>query len=69
VQQVGGSLAAPGWGDIADWLAEVRRRAADGSRAAAVLGHSYQFLAEVLPAVPAPAVRRARATIARASDA
>jgi bifunctional ADP-heptose synthase (sugar kinase/adenylyltransferase) len=69
VQQVGGSLAAPGWGDIADWLIEVRRRAADGSRAAAVLGHSYQFLNEVLPAVPAPSVRRARATIARASDA
>jgi sugar/nucleoside kinase (ribokinase family) len=69
VQQVGGSLAAPGWGDIADWLTEVRQRAADGSRAAAVLGHSYEFLAEVLPAVPARSVRRARATIARSSDA
>lgn len=69
VQQVGGSLAAPGWGDIADWLADVRRRSATGSRAAAVLAHGYDFLAEVLPAAPAPAVRRARATIARASDA
>jgi sugar/nucleoside kinase (ribokinase family) len=69
VQQVGGSLAAPGWGDIADWLGEVRSRAAAGSRAAAVLGHSFEFLAEALPEVPAPSVRRARATIARASDA
>lgn len=69
VQQVGGSLAAPGWGDIADWLGDVRRRAAEGSRAAAVLKHSYEFLAEALPAVPAPSVRRARATIARFSDA
>ena len=69
VQQVGGSLAAPGWGDIADWLTDVRRRSATGSRAAAVLAHGYEFLAEVLPTAPAPAVRRARATIARASDA
>ncbi|HTZ42358.1 MAG TPA: PfkB family carbohydrate kinase [Jatrophihabitans sp.] len=69
VQQVGGSLAAPGWGDLADWLAETSRRAEAGSRAAAVLRHSYEFLAEVLPAVPAPSVRRARATIARFSDA
>lgn len=69
VQQVGGSLAAPGWGDISDWLAEIRARASAGSRAAAVLAHSYEFLAEVLPAAPAPAVRRASATIARSSDA
>lgn len=69
VQQVGGSLAAPGWGDIADWLNEIRQRAAAGSRAATVLAHSYEFLADVVPAVPTPAVRRARATIARSSDA
>ncbi|MEO9238989.1 MAG: PfkB family carbohydrate kinase, partial [Jatrophihabitantaceae bacterium] len=69
VQQVGGSLAAPGWGDIADWIHEVRRRAAAGSRAASVLAHGYEFLTEVLPAAPAPAVRRASATIARLSDA
>ncbi|MGI8665069.1 MAG: PfkB family carbohydrate kinase [Jatrophihabitans sp.] len=69
VQQVGGSLAAPGWGDIADWLAEVRQRASLGSRAAVVLSHSYEFLSDVLPAVPGPAVRRASATIARSSDA
>lgn len=69
VQQVGGSLAAPGWGDIADWLHEIRERAAEGSRAAAVLAHSYEFLVDVIPAVKAPSVRRASATIARASDA
>jgi len=69
VTQVGGSLAAPGWGDIADWLVEVRRRAGEGSRAAMVLAHSYEFLTDVLPVVPAPAVRRASATIARGSDA
>jgi sugar/nucleoside kinase (ribokinase family) len=69
VQQVGGSLAAPGWGDIADWLQAVRDQAAAGSRAAGVLLHSYQFLAGCIPAGRAPTVRRASATIARTSDA
>ena len=69
VQQVGGSLAAPGWGDIADWLAGVRGQAAAGSRSAGVLLHSYEFLAGCMPAGRAPAVRRASATIARTSDA
>jgi sugar/nucleoside kinase (ribokinase family) len=68
VQQVGGSLAAPGWGDLADWLAETQQRART-SRAAAVLAHSYEFLADVLPEGPVRAVRRASATIARTSDA
>jgi sugar/nucleoside kinase (ribokinase family) len=68
VQQVGGSLAAPGWGDLADWLAETQLRART-SRAAAVLAHSYEFLADVLPEGPVRAVRRASATIARTSDA
>ncbi|HEV2887262.1 MAG TPA: PfkB family carbohydrate kinase [Jatrophihabitans sp.] len=69
VQQVGGSLAAPGWGDIADWLHAVRSQSAAGSRAAGVLLHSYEFLAGCIPAGRAPTVRRASATIARASDA
>jgi sugar/nucleoside kinase (ribokinase family) len=69
VQQVGGSLAAPGWGDIADWLTDVRGQAAAGSRSAGVLAHSYEFLAGCIPAGRAPAVRRASATIARTSDA
>lgn len=69
VQQVGGSLAAPGWGDLADWLTTIQSRARGGSRQAAVLEHSYAFLADVLPHGPTREVRRAVATIARASDA
>ncbi|MET3806351.1 sugar/nucleoside kinase (ribokinase family) [Nakamurella sp. UYEF19] len=69
VQQVGGSLAAPGWGDLADWLAGVRHAAAAGSRSAAVLANSYGFVADELPSHPAVSLRRAVATIARMSDA
>lgn len=69
VQQVGGSLAAPGWGDLADWLATTQERARSGSRAAAVFAHGYTFLVDVLPEGPVRAVRRASATIARTSDA
>jgi sugar/nucleoside kinase (ribokinase family) len=69
VQQVGGSLAAPGWGDVSDWLAKVRRQAAEGSRSASVLVHSYDFLSDAIPRGPSRAVRRATATIARFSDA
>lgn len=74
VQQVGGSLAAPGWGDISDWYDAVNERAAAGSRAAVVLRHSYEFLGEVLAQQQrsgrSPATsRRATATIARQSDA
>ena len=70
VQQVGGSLAAPGWGDLADWLAGVRTAEAGGSRAAGVLAHSYAFLTPELSRHPThTAVRRAVATIARFSDA
>ena len=68
VQQVGGSLAAPGWGDLADWLTSTQDRA-QTSRAAGVFAHSYEFLADVLPDGPVRAVRRASATIARTSDA
>lgn len=69
VQQVGGSLAAPGWGDLSDWLNKVNAQASGGSRAASVLLHSYHFLQDALPKGPSLAVRRATATIARASDA
>ena len=69
VQQVGGSLAAPGWGDVSDWIAGVRQQAAAGSRSAAVLAHGYEFLDEAIPEGPRNAVRRAGATIARFSDA
>jgi sugar/nucleoside kinase (ribokinase family) len=69
VQYVGGSLAAPGWGDIIDWLARTRAKAAAGSSHAAELAKAYGFITEVLPESGRIAVRRARATIARTSDA
>jgi hypothetical protein len=62
-------LAAPGWGDIIDWLAGMRARAADGSSTAAEYVASYAFVEEVLPSSGRISVRRASATIARASDA
>jgi bifunctional ADP-heptose synthase (sugar kinase/adenylyltransferase) len=69
VQYVGGSLAAPGWGDIVDWLARTQAKAAAGSSHAAELAASYGFIAGVLPETGRISVRRARATIARGSDA
>jgi len=63
VQHFGGSLAAPGWGDVADWWAATVRA---GDRE---LIDRYAFLPEVLPEGPVSAVRRAAATIARHSDA
>ena len=69
VQYVGGSLAAPGWGDIIDWLARIRAKAAGGSSHAAELAKSYGFITDVLPESGRISVRRARATIARTSDA
>ena len=69
VQYVGGSLAAPGWGDIIDWFARTQAKAADGSAHAADLAAAYGFITDVLPASGRISVRRARATIARTSDA
>lgn len=75
VQQVGGSLAAPGWGDIADWFETLTQRSGTGSRPAVALRHSYEFLEDVIPyreleeSQDRRTVRRAGATIARFSDA
>jgi sugar/nucleoside kinase (ribokinase family) len=60
VQHFGGSLSAPGWGDIADWW----RGARDTEPAA-----RYAFLDEVIPHGRQRTVRRAGATVARLSDA
>jgi sugar/nucleoside kinase (ribokinase family) len=68
-QYVGGSLAAPGWGDIIDWLARARGKAAAGSATAAAQAEAYAFIDDVLPSSGRLSVRRARATIARTSDA
>jgi sugar/nucleoside kinase (ribokinase family) len=65
VQQVGGSLAAPGWGDVADWWHATRERSSGG---AAHWARRYGFLGDLVADVPPQAVRRATATIARQSD-
>ncbi len=56
VQQFGGSLAAPGWGDIADWW-DVARVGGDSD-----LVRRFGFLSDLLPSERAGAVRRAEAT-------
>ncbi|MFJ6279844.1 PfkB family carbohydrate kinase [Arthrobacter subterraneus] len=66
VQEVGGSLAAPGWGDIADWWRRVSAER-DGVRKQWL--RRYAFLEDIVSHVPAEAVRRASATIATQSDA
>lgn len=63
VQQFGGSLAAPGWGDLVDWNA-CRERGQFGAEVA----ERYAFLPELLPKTQCAQVRRADATIARLSD-
>ncbi|HET7474904.1 MAG TPA: PfkB family carbohydrate kinase [Dermatophilaceae bacterium] len=67
VQQFGGSLAAPGWGDIADWWHQ-QQAAADGSSYHRSLLRRYAFLEHLIPTVPVGACRRATATIARRAD-
>ncbi|MEO3806257.1 PfkB family carbohydrate kinase [Nonomuraea sp. B1E8] len=68
VQQFGGSLAAPGWGDIADWWHEVRAAADHSGAYGSSLARRYAFLDRLVPTVPVGAVRRAAATIARYAD-
>ncbi|MDX2971909.1 carbohydrate kinase family protein [Kribbella solani] len=67
VQHFGGSLAAPGWGDIADWWQDLRT-SGDQSSYTRSLRRRYEFLDEIVPSVPVGAVRRAVATIARNAD-
>lgn len=67
VQQFGGSLAAPGWGDIADWWHRVRSATTVGAQAASIR-RRFGFLDEIVPEVPIGATRRATATIGRRSD-
>lgn len=67
VQQFGGSLAAPGWGDIAHWWQHTRDGAGSSSYERAVR-RRYGFLEGIVPTVPVGAVHRAQATIARRAD-
>lgn len=68
VQHFGGSLAAPGWGDIADWWTSISSHSPSDSYHRA-LRRRYEFLDDLVPQVPCGAVRRAAATVARLSDA
>lgn len=61
VQNFGGSLASPGWGDIADWWDETRTQAGQ-TAAAADLAHRYGFLDDLVRDQSRDAVRRAEAT-------
>ena len=67
VQHFGGSLAAPGWGDIADWWHQMRDGVATDSYHRS-LRRRYAFLDDLVPDVPVGAGRRAAATIARHVD-
>jgi bifunctional ADP-heptose synthase (sugar kinase/adenylyltransferase) len=68
VQHIGGSLAAPGWGDIADWWSNARLRGQVGDSSTAELVQRYRFLDAVMPDAPLTRVRRASTTLARNSD-
>jgi hypothetical protein len=67
VQQFGGSLAAPGLGDVLDWWRVVRSDTSKSSYSAS-LRRRYAFLDDLAPSAPVRDRRRAAATIARLSD-
>lgn len=69
VRQFGGSLAAPGWGDISDWWRQGSMRAASGDLKADFVLRDYAFLADLIPEHQVQGVRRAEGTFASASDA
>ncbi|MFT4296576.1 MAG: carbohydrate kinase family protein, partial [Micropruina sp.] len=67
VQQFGGALATPGWGDVADWWTDQVAAAASGDPEAVRLREEYAFLPGIIPAGTPARVRRAEATIAKFS--
>lgn len=69
VQQFGGSLAAPGWGDISDWWHALSSAADAGDLRAAYTRDGYRFLEHVVPDHPVQGRRRAQGTFALRSDA
>lgn len=69
VQQFGGSLAAPGWGDISDWWRTVRAQADAGDLRAACTRDQYLFLDAIMPTCAVQGKRRAQGTFALRSDA
>jgi sugar/nucleoside kinase (ribokinase family) len=64
-EHVGGSLAAPGWRDVASWWTAARKRARGGDAAAAELGRRYGFLDDVVRDRSLRDVRRAATTPGR----
>jgi sugar/nucleoside kinase (ribokinase family) len=64
-RHVGGSLAAPGWSDVASWWAAARTRARGGDAAAAELGRRYGFLDDVVKDRSLRELRRAATTPGR----
>ncbi|HET7397205.1 MAG TPA: carbohydrate kinase family protein [Intrasporangium sp.] len=67
IQQFGGSLAAPGWGDVLDWWHVVRAAGRDDAYHRS-LRRRFAFLDDIAPTVPPGVRRRATATIARRAD-
>jgi sugar/nucleoside kinase (ribokinase family) len=67
LQQYGGSLAAPGWGDLSDWWTALVADAS-GDAYHRSLRRRFAFLDDIVPRVPVSACRRASATIARRAD-
>lgn len=68
VKQFGGSLAAPGIGDLHDWWEDVQREEQAAVPGAGELRARYAFLTDVLPSHPGAVARRAEATFALDSD-
>lgn len=69
VQQFGGSLAAPGWGDISDWWRGISRSADEGDLRDAYTRDQYRFLDRITPTHSVQGRRRAQGTFALRSDA
>lgn len=69
VREFGGSLAAPGWGDLSDWWRCTKERAMGGNAVAAELRQHYGFMEDIVPRHAVEGVRRAHGTFAMASDA
>ncbi|WP_345630380.1 carbohydrate kinase family protein [Rugosimonospora acidiphila] len=71
VQHFGGSLSAPGWGDITDWWLATRSRAVrhHNESTEVALAARYGFLDDVIPPEERSRPRRAPATIVRLPDA
>jgi len=65
----GGSLAAPGWGDLSDWWRDIKRRSARNDPKAKLRVEQYGFMDELVPKHQVQGVRRAMGTFAIASDA